>query len=91
MYDKEQIYDEKISPLMAQIIEICQVNDMQMVASFYLKEATEDEYDLMCTSCLLPKDGQNKTLAGAMHVIQDGYVAQKPFVMAITVLKGTNL
>jgi len=40
MYDKEQIYDEKISPLMTQIIQICKENDIKMVADFYLREPT---------------------------------------------------
>lgn len=34
MTDKEAIYDEKISPLMAQIIEICQEHKIPMFAEF---------------------------------------------------------
>ena len=30
MYDKEAIYDEKISPLMTQIINICKENDADL-------------------------------------------------------------
>lgn len=31
---KEQIYDERISPLMKQIIEICQANEIPLFAEF---------------------------------------------------------
>ncbi|WP_407310550.1 hypothetical protein [Desulfosporosinus sp. SB140] len=62
MYDKEQIYDEQIAPLMTKIIEICQVNDIQMLASYFLKDKTEDEEDMLCTTCLLPAENRNKTL-----------------------------
>ena len=33
-YNLESIYDEKISPLMRQIIDICKEHNMPMVASF---------------------------------------------------------
>lgn len=45
-YDKEQIHDEKINPLMDQIIKICKENDIQMLCSFMLKEDGE----IFCTS-----------------------------------------
>lgn len=32
--DKEKVYDEQISPLMKQIIEICQKNDIPMFTEF---------------------------------------------------------
>lgn len=33
-YNLESVYDEKISPLMTQIIAICKEHNMPMVASF---------------------------------------------------------
>lgn len=48
--NKEQIYDEKINPLMAQIIAICKENKIAMVASFGI-ETPEDE-GLHCTTAL---------------------------------------
>ncbi len=33
-YDLEQVYDEQIAPLMAQIIAICKEHQLPMVASF---------------------------------------------------------
>lgn len=38
-YDKESVYDEKIAPLMEQIIEICKAEELPMVASFYIQSA----------------------------------------------------
>lgn len=49
---KEQAYDEKINPLMAQILAICKEHKIAMLASFTL------DYDsgLQCTSTLLEDD-----------------------------------
>ncbi len=46
MYDKEKIHDEKIESLMNKIIKICKENDIQMLATFMLKEAD----DMVCTT-----------------------------------------
>lgn len=40
MPTKEEAYDEKIAPLMTQLIEVCQKNQIQMHASFVLSEET---------------------------------------------------
>lgn len=48
--NKEAVYDDEISPLMAQILEICKANGISMVAHFAIP--TEDDPDLVCTSCL---------------------------------------
>lgn len=48
--NKEQIHDNQINPLMAQILEICQAHKIAMVASFSIP--TEDDPELMCTSAL---------------------------------------
>ncbi len=47
---KESIYDERINPLMAQIIEICKEHKIAMLADFMLDD------DLKCTSALLADD-----------------------------------
>jgi len=54
---KEAIYDEKIAPLMTQILAICQEAKIPMIADFGLGD------DLHCTSALLdeawePSPGQ---------------------------------
>lgn len=45
--NKEQVYDEQISPLIAQILTICKANKIAMLADFHLGD------NLKCTSVLL--------------------------------------
>ena len=52
--NKEQVYDDKISPLMAQIIEICQEHNIGMIADFEIPN--DEDQDLCCTTSL-PGDG----------------------------------
>ena len=85
MYDKEQIYDDKISPLMTQIIEICKENDIQMLFSCYLK--TDDEGDMSCDTYLESKEENCNKLLNAAKVIRSGYAVQKPFFMSATITK----
>lgn len=51
MPTKEQIYDEKINPLMAQIIAICQKHKIAMLCDFAIPTPEDDS--LKCTSALL--------------------------------------
>ncbi len=53
---KEQIYDEKISPLMKHIIEICKENHISMVANFQLGNDPE-KGELQVTTCLPDETG----------------------------------
>lgn len=57
-FDKEQIYDERISPLMAQILEICRAEGIPMVATFYIQsgDINKDGGSLYCTSRICPPD-----------------------------------
>jgi hypothetical protein len=48
-YDLEQVYDEQIAPLMAQIIATCKDYGLPMVASFAYRCDENGEHDL-CTS-----------------------------------------
>lgn len=62
---KEQAYDEKIFPLMAEIIKICQENKINMAAHFVLDDhPAEDGGLLSCTTAITPDldddDGYNK-------------------------------
>ena len=52
--NKEQVYDEQISPLMAQIIKICQTHKIAFLASFSIP--TEAEPELACSTVLLEDD-----------------------------------
>ena len=48
---REEIYDEQIAPLMAQIVEICKQNDIPLVAQFQLSEG---ENAMMCSTVIVP-------------------------------------
>lgn len=50
---KENIYDEQISPLMQQVIDICREHKIAMVFSAHLPDEEQDS--LYCTT-LLPGD-----------------------------------
>lgn len=55
--NKEQAYDEKISPLMTQIIATCKEHGIAMISSFALP--TEQNEDLCCTTCTQDENGKN--------------------------------
>lgn len=87
MEDKEPIYDERISPLMKQIIDICKENGIPMVASFRLNDGTEenDFEPLKCTSFYLPDGVEDEALDNARRVLYNGWIASPPFMtMTIT-------
>ena len=50
MPTKEQIYDDEINPLMAQILALCKEHHIAMLADFAL------DGDLHCTSAVLPPE-----------------------------------
>jgi hypothetical protein len=54
--NKEQIYDAEISPLMAQVIAICQKNKISMFATFDVPN-DEDE-TVTCTTCTADESGK---------------------------------
>ena len=49
---KEDIYDEQINPLVAQIIEICKANKIAHVMTFCL----DKDEDLHCTTAMTTED-----------------------------------
>jgi hypothetical protein len=80
---KEEIYDSQINPLMAQIIEICQKNNIPFVMSFQLTTDEEDEDGAMfCTSCLIPK-GCHEKLVEAKYILYD----QQPTMLSMIIKK----
>jgi len=90
MYDKESIYDEQISPLMTQIIEICKKEDIPMAFQFYLKEADgENKEPLYCTTFLVPAKAEMNPdvydhLKKVCEVMKHGPNG-KPVVLAMTI------
>ena len=84
MADYESIYDEKIAPLMTQMIDICKENGISMFADFKLKDETDEEESYYCTTCL-PGDNQPQRHKNLYNVAMNGYVVEKPFFMAATI------
>lgn len=85
MYDKKAIYDEQIAPLMDQIANICQENDIQMLANFALKEAVDDEGPLLCMTCVPSSEYEDEkgVFIGAFNVFMNDYKAKPPFSIAM--------
>lgn len=54
--NKEKIYDEKISPLMGQIIAICQEHKISMFATYDIPNEEGD--GLCCTTCTADESGK---------------------------------
>ena len=70
----EDVYDEDIAPLMAEIIERCKVCKIHMVASFQLDHTEEHGPDdpLMCTTILLHgSDGGGPKVAPSLSAAAD--------------------
>jgi hypothetical protein len=77
--NKEQVYDDYISPLMARILEICKREKIAMLASFAIPN--KDHPDLVCTSALIGPE------FGSPQVFRDCYNAirgNRPFMMTNT-------
>lgn len=88
IYDLEAIYDEKISPLMTQIIQICQAHQMPMLCTFAY-ENCEDNGIGQCTTVLNDFEGRAvPQLTAAMKQLRSPSGA---FAMAITVVSGEKL
>ncbi len=54
-YDKEDIYDAEIAPLMTQIIEICKRHEIPMLASFTYRSCPDGQD--YCTTHLTGPNG----------------------------------
>lgn len=79
-FDKESIYDEKIAPLMAQILKVCKEDGIPMIASFKLKDETEDDGEMLCTSYVLPKEITPEKFDECRDILY-----RRPWVMTMTV------
>lgn len=84
--EKERIYDEQISPLVAKIIEICKTNKIATFANFRIGYDKEVEEHLMCTTSLpISEDEEdNKMVSKLSRVGVDGYDVVAPY-MAFTI------
>jgi hypothetical protein len=66
---KENVYDEQISPLVHQIIEICKEHNIALLLSAQLQD--EDDETLYCTS-ILPGDDDvsDERFVKALNIIR---------------------
>jgi hypothetical protein len=66
---KENVYDEQISPLVHQIIEICKEHNIALLLSAQLQD--EDDETLYCTS-ILPgdEDVSDERFVQALNIIR---------------------
>lgn len=84
IFDLESVYDEQISPLMKQIIDICKEHNLPMIASFAF-ENCEERGPGCCTTHLSFKERPIKEFAEAMSIIKG-----KTLLSAITIMSGVN-
>jgi hypothetical protein len=77
-FDLEQVYDEKISPLMAQILAICNEVQMPMLATFCFKHhESEEGGGGYCTSIVGRNGWQTRQILAAANIIVNGIDHQK--------------
>ena len=53
---REAVYDAEISPLMVQIIALCQAHDIPHVASFQLDDERPVDANFCCSTVRVPPD-----------------------------------
>jgi len=74
--NKEQVYDSRINPLMAEIIKVCKKNGIAMIAHFALP--TDGDPDLRCTTKL--PDGEGKTPDDIKQMVSVGYASDRTVI-----------
>lgn len=81
MKDLESLYDEKIAPLMAQIIEICDEHKLPFCASFQLNDGVDGQDPLFCTSAVTA-EGCSQVVVDMINVAQYNHRAIGPNALA---------
>ena len=78
--NKEEIYDEKIFPLMTEIIAICREQGIAMLASYSIP--VEDKEGQCCTTHLADGDGEiDERFRAACITIQRGGQSAPPMML----------
>ncbi len=80
---RETAYDEKIFPLMKQIIEICKEHEIPHVCCFELDDQAEEGEDpdiIFCSTAYVPKTA-HKTIKEAFHAVRK----KEPEIFAFTI------
>ena len=89
---KGRAYDEKVSPLVAQIIEICKEHNINMFATFSLGVNRNGETYFCTTSA--PFDVEDSHGADIVEtlwrVVHDGWTPSPP-VIAMTITTGSKM
>lgn len=84
IFNLESVYDEQISPLMQQIINICKEHKMPVVASFAFAN-TEEDGPACCTTALVFEGRAIKQYVEATRIIRN-----EPQCFGITVMSGSK-
>jgi hypothetical protein len=90
LWDHEAVYDEQISPLMRQILEICKAHNLPMFATFQYRSSEHPEEMGLCTSKLVPElpGVEQDLLQNLDRVARRGWgVHPQSFAMTITTRK----
>lgn len=88
-YTQEAIYDEKISPLMAKIIEICKEHEIPMMATFQY-EWHEERGAGYCTTTLPYEKKASPNFMEALMFLREALVPPQPYVLAETIVTDPN-
>jgi len=68
---KEEFYDEKISPLMTQVIALCEEAQIPIVADFALDWNEDEQNHLKCTTSILPEEwGVPDEMLAALRILR---------------------
>lgn len=81
---KEAVYDERISPLMEQIIALCKEHKINMVADFSLGYDPEGDQTLFCTTALPKVDPSDEKGVERMMASYEA-IRPKPQLFAFTI------
>lgn len=81
-FDAEAVYDAQISPLMAQIIDVCKANGIPMFATFCYRSDDENGLDF-CTSAVPRGEWQPQPIMDAY----DAIYRTRPELVAFTITK----
>jgi hypothetical protein len=90
-FDLEAVYDEKIFPLMAQIIDICREHRMPMFASFLYgrdSSGTDDEQCHFCTTNHGDKGRVSEHFERCLDIVRNGLPEKR--LMAFRITKGAK-
>lgn len=87
MPTKEEVYDDQISPLMSQIINICKANKIANLCTFSLKD--EDGEKLSCTTAMLTDEfDPPEEYKQALEIIRPPQ--RNPMMMTVTKADGSK-